>query len=387
MTAFVTVMLTGCAGPSSPQTTDEGTSENAASEPAFAVDPVAPDPRLDIRWRKGLDPAPLGAYRPRQYGAPVVARGTDRRDVVVGTDDGDLFCLRAGDGMTRWRRSFEGSIQAEPVVTRRQVVVGTTRGVFAGLSRSDGTTLWRYEADTGIDTAPGMGGGVAVATTVSETVIAVDTQSGERAWKYSREKPQKFTVQGGGEPTIHEETVYVGFSDGRFAALNLLDGEPRWVADLSAGSNEYVDIVGRARVYGDRVYALSYAKGLYALKQTDGGVVWRRPFENVSDLELTSDHIYLSIATGRIVAVDTETGETEWGFKFQDNLPAGVRQAGPYLFASTSSGPLYVIDRETGYPFERWRPSNGFGTKAAFGKDAGYVLSNRGYLYRFGVGY
>jgi outer membrane protein assembly factor BamB len=376
-------MSSACAGASlfgEPTSSDQPSSK--AESATFSAEPIAPAPRLALEWRKGVD-ASGPEYRPRQYADPVVARGTDRRDLYVGTDAGQVYCLRAGDGKTRWKRSFDEPIHAAPAVSDRQLVVATTFGTLVGLNRSDGSTAWRFDVESGIDTPPETGRGLAVVTTVAETVIAIDRQTGDKAWSYSRQKPQKFTVKGGGRPTIQNKTAYVGFSDGYLVALNMLSGEPRWTADLSADNKEYVDIVARPRVHGGRVYAVSYANGVYALDTNDGGIIWRRPFENVSDLELTSDTTYLTIATGRVVAVDTESGDTKWGFSMTDNLPVGLSQAGPYLFVSTSSGPLYVLDRQSGYPFERWRPSNGFGTSVAFSTNAGYALSNGGYLYRF----
>jgi len=204
----------------------------------------------------------------------------------------------------------------------------------------------------------------------------------ERLLARVRETGDELTVA-----VIAGETVYCGFADGTLAALDLASGDTRWTSDLTEGESDFTDIDEPVVVEDNRVYALSHGVGMFALDRRTGNPVWRTSLQNAASYVLHENSIYVAVATGRVLALDTEDGEGEWSFKLETYLPVELSPAGPYLLVSTSSGPLYVLDRETGYPFSTWKPSSGFNTPVVLTSHAGYLFSNRGYLYSFRLAY
>ncbi|MEM9798974.1 MAG: hypothetical protein AAGA20_01525, partial [Planctomycetota bacterium] len=61
--------------------------------------------------------------------------------------------------------------------------------------------------------------------------------------------------------------------------------------------------------------------------------------------------------------------------------PVELSMREPYVFVSTSAGPLTVLDRATGAPLARWMPSHGFNTPLVVSGKRAFAFSNGGYLY------
>lgn len=354
---------------------------------SFRVDPFATQPRLDIEWRRSIDRVDLGEVEPQQFATPTLHRQADRWELFVGTDSGTLFKYRASDGNRRWRRQLDGAVHASPTVTSDHVFVGTLQGVLYALDRQSGDVTWKTRLNRGIESSPTATDETVFVATHQDRLIALDISSGETRWTYERSTPEEFTVKGSGTPVVDGQTVYCGFADGTLAALEVESGDTRWTSDLSEGEGEFTDVDEPVVVDGNRVYALSHGVGMFALDRKTGNPVWRTSLRNAASYVLRDDTIYLTIATGRVIALDAENGKGDWSFDMENYLPVDLSQAGPYLMVSTSSGPLYILDRETGYPLSTWKPSSGFNTPAIFSSHSGYLFSNKGYLYSFRLAY
>ncbi|MFW5968529.1 MAG: PQQ-binding-like beta-propeller repeat protein, partial [Persicimonas sp.] len=172
---------------------------------------------------------------------------------------------------------------------------------------------------------------------------------------------------------------------GRMVALQLETGEELWESDLTGGKTELMDADEDPIIVGERLYAAGYDGGLYALNRQDGRTIWHQPMRGVADFELGGSELYVASSTSRVLALDLEDGEPRWSFRLDDSIPVAVSPTESYLFVSTSQGPLYTLDRETGYPMRKWSPSTGFNTRVIVGEKQLYAFSNRGYLYGFRV--
>lgn len=368
---------TGCI--SSPQ--------SGSSKASVENEAVAPTPRVQIQWRRDLDYDVVGTYRARQWAAPGLLRTSDRRELLVGTDSGWLYRLRASDAREQWRRELDGPIHSKPVATASHVYVGTLHGDFYAVDRRSGEIDWKVDNDRGIESDAAVGRGLVFYTTNAGRLVALDEASGEETWTYDRSVPEEFTIKGSGTPVVVGNTVYTGFADGTVVAHDATTGRVNWKSNIAGDEQEFTDVDLPVVVTGDRVYAVSYSVGVTALDRENGEALWAREFDNVAAKSFAEDRLYLALATGRVVALEAGDGSGLWGFELEDNQPVDIKAAGNYLFVSTGNGPLYILDRETGYPLRKWRPSPGVNAGVTFSKRAGYMISNKGYLYSFRLAY
>jgi outer membrane protein assembly factor BamB len=338
-----------------------------------------------MSWREALNPPQPWAYRPREYSTPHYRELSD--EMYVGTDGGTLFKIRGGDGKALWSKQLQGPIHAEPVYGDGRVYVGTLEGHFYAIDASTGDVVWSSETGATIESRAAFAEGRIFFTTSDDVLLAADAATGKRLWNYRRTAPEYFTIKETAKPIVDEGVVYCGFADGVMVALQIDTGEMLWNSDLSAGKTEFIDADEDPIAAGSRLFAASYDGGLYAIDKTSGEHIWRQPLSGIADFVYGGDSLYVGTANGRLVAVDAEDGSVQWGFRFKDHTPVAITATQLYLFVSTSSGPVYVVDRNSGRPLITWNPSTGFNTRVVFGSAAGFAISNRGYLYGFDVAY
>jgi outer membrane protein assembly factor BamB len=359
-----------------------------ANGTALTTDAVAAKPELKLVWRTHVSGMESFAFRPQEYARPVFVTRSD--DIVVGTSDGNVTRLRAGSGEIVWRKLLSSTredgilpIHADPVVHNGVIYVGSINGSVLALDYDDGTILWEYRAEDAIESTLTVSEGRLFFTDAREILYAVDAETGKLLWRFQRPAPEFFTIKGAGTPVIDGDAVYCGFADGTLVAVQIDTGETIWTSDLTNEEVEFTDI-DMPVIVGDRLlYAGSYSGGVFGISRLDGTVQWRVDVPSVAQVKRYEGMLYVASAQGRVVAIDGISQKPVWSFKFMDDSPVELVPYGPYVFVSTSSGPLMILDRVTGKPLSKWNPSTGFNTPVVFDGNRGFLLSNGGYLYSF----
>lgn len=351
--------------------------EGIARVPQAAATP----PRLEIGWRAAVGADLMWNVGPREYASPVYLRGTD--EILTGSASGSLTKTRASDGGVVWNRHLEAGVHATPAVDGQVAFIGSMDGTIQAIHLHDGRELWSRVLRGSIETRPAVADGRLFVVDSQDVLHALDAVTGEPLWQYQRSAPEFFTIMGGGSPVVSGDTVYCGFSDGRLAALYVDSGDEAWVADLSGGKRELIDVDVAPIVMKDRVYAASYSGGVYALDREDGLVLWRHEAESVADIKLVGANVLIASAVGRVQSVRSSDASVQWSLRLRENSPVSLAAIGPYAFVSTAGGGMYILDLFSGHALIQWDPSNGFNTSVVTGGERAYALSNGGYLYGF----
>ena len=375
----LSLIATGCAGP------------EISSNPSFSSVAAAPTPRLKFHWRTQLHEPLNWAYLPQEYSRPALTKRTD--DLVVGSSDGWVSRLRAGSGEPIWQHRMaddqdeSSPVHADILVTQDVVFAATLAGTVEGLDIGTGETLWRYQAEDAVEGALAYEGDRLFFMDAREILYALDANTGELLWRYQRRTPEYFTIKGAGAPVVDGDVVYCGFADGNLAALQIDSGELVWITDLGNDEGEFTDVDAPVVVDEEVIYAASYSGGLYALSRYEGLVQWRAPISEIASFVKRGRMLYVASTQGKVMALDLDTRQMTWSFKLREHVPVALTAHGPYVFVSTSSGPLIVLDEVSGVMLLRWNPSQGFNTPLVFDQQRGYALSNGGYLYGFDLAF
>jgi outer membrane protein assembly factor BamB len=213
--------------------------------------------------------------------APPTARGADFLGFQAdpahsGHQRGEVFV----PPLTRvWSRSLGGPV-SYPVIVNGMVFVTVA-------NRDRGTTLMALDAANGADrwsrplehddgwSAPTYDGGrLFVLAGDWGALYSFDPASGAQYWVKAVSRP------GAGPPTAFGGTVYVS-------------GDTTWY---------YKDDESTAE------------GGVYAIRESDGDIRWRRPvlYGDSSSPTLDERHVYVSYTCGEVYALDRETGATAW---------------------------------------------------------------------------
>lgn len=365
--------------------------QTPAKTASFRAKPISKAPTLKLDWRAQLHPTTMWGYLPQEYSTPVFIERTD--DLLLGSSMGEVTRMRAGNGDVVWRTRLVGEddapmpIHADMAVTKDTVFAATLNGTVHALKLSDGKPLWEYRAEDAIEGAVVYADGRLLMTDSRDILYVLDAATGKLLWRFQRPTPEFFTIKGGGHPVVDHDVVFNGFADGTLAALQLDTGELLWSVNLGADLPEFTDIDLPVILAGDTIYASSYAGGLYAINPLDGSVKWRMSLEALSSMTLSQGILYVTSAQGRALAVDVEDRQILWSFRFKEDTPTEMTMRGPYLFVSTSSGPMAILDRSSGYPLSKWAPSHGFNTRAVFFEQRAFMYSNGGYVYGMRLAY
>lgn len=351
----------------------------------FDLEPTVAKPRLKIRWRTHLNPTPPWDYEPQEFATPTYATASDA--LYVATTHGEAFRVRGGNGEIHWSTRLDGPVHAQPALGVKYAYIGTLEGTLYALNRKNGEVAWKVSTDGSISSPAAVAHGRVFFTNSNNQITALDAQTGKNLWTYSRSSTESFTVQGTGTPVVHNDMVLVGFSDGILAAIQIDTGEPIWVADLAGEKEEFLDVDNPVVVENGRIYAASYEGGMYALDVETGELEWYTEVSSIAAFDHGDGMVYIASALGRVAVLDANDGKPLHAFAFEERDPVDLRVTDRYMIVSTGDGPMYFLDRMTGYPLLTWNPSSGFNTQMVIGRERTFAFSNRGYLYGVDVAY
>jgi len=183
--------------------------------------------------------------------------------VFVGSDDGIVHALAAGDGEKRWEFDTGSPVAGSPAVADGVVYVGSqSRNVYA-LAADDGEGLWRFDTGGAVTGSPAIADGVVYVGSRSTIVYALDADAGETLWEFETGQPVA------GSPAVTDGTVYVGSSDAHVYGIDAAEGTELWAFDAGnrvRSSPAVVDVAAGDATSGT-VYVGSRDRHIYALAE------------------------------------------------------------------------------------------------------------------------
>jgi outer membrane protein assembly factor BamB len=218
--------------------------------------------------------------------------------------------------------------------------------------------------------------------TSSEEVYALTDSQGKEVWHFSHRGDEKMTVRGTAGPAPYGNEVYQGFSDGSEVALSLAKGDVLWQKKLRSRDRFY-DVDMTAYVDDVAVIAASFDGRLMSLNRMTGDTRWILAVGSYGGFVVEENRVYFAGLDNKFYAVDRENGHILWSTPFDGGVALTPARVGDALVFSTSSDPVYIVDRKTGEILARTVLGTGSLAGAAAVDDWFYCLSNYGNLYSF----
>ncbi len=271
--------------------------------------------------------------------SPAAVDGT----VYVGSWDGTLHALDAGDGAKEWEYETGGTVRSSPAVVDDTVYVGGGDAVFA-VDASDGSDEWGVDTG-GYVSSPAVVDGTVYVGSNDRNVYALDASDGTERWRFGT----------GGEvessPAVVDGTVYVGSNDRNVYALDVGDGTERWRFE-TGGEVESSPAVVDGTVYVG--CSVVNEANVYALSAADGGEEWR--FETgggvTSSPAVVDDTVYVGSTDRQLYALSAADGTERWSFEADGTPSPPAVVDGTVYFGTTGEGTAYALDASDGT--ERW---------------------------------
>jgi len=303
---------------------------------------TGPTGRVTEQWRFQTDD--------EVRSSPAVANGT----VYVGSDDGRLYALAAGDGTKQWHFQTDGEVFSSPAVVDGTVYIGSRDGNVYALNASDGSKQWVFATDRRISSSPVVvDGTVYIGSGVS--VYAIDAGEGTERWHYQTNDIVESS------PAVVDGTVYVGSDDGHLYALATSDGTERWRFE----TRESKSVVPSPAVVDNTVYVHNSYDHLHALAASDGTEQWHITtdyFRMFSSPAVADGTIYVGMENSAVHAVATDNSSLQWRFETNDVITTSspavadgtvyIGTRGDDRVTAKQVGNVYALDADEGT--EQW---------------------------------
>jgi outer membrane protein assembly factor BamB len=216
-----------------------------------------------------------------------------------------------GSLQVKWSYATGGAVESSPAVWNGVVYVGSDDNNVYALKASTGAKLWSYLTGNYVISSPAVENGVVYAGSEDGNVFALNASTGALLWSYLPFPGESVLSS----PTIVNGVVYVGTTEGSVFALNASTGAPLW----SYQTGYFVN--SSPAVANGVVYVSSYDNNVYALKASTGAKLWSYAiYNNVTDSSpaVVDGVVYVGSAgsylTGSLYALKASTGALLWSY-------------------------------------------------------------------------
>ena len=312
--------------------------DSAAAEPSRTVNArmSLPGSSCHCCWTHRIGTPRYRTSHPALSEAPVLSWSAD---------------IGVGDGK-------RNRITADPVVDQGRVFTLDAEALVTASSTA-GATLWQVNlapARDKKDEASGgglaLGAGKLFVTSGFGTVTAIDPASGDILWQ------QKLGETGSGAPTVFGDLVYLVGGDDTAWALEVETGRIRWQLSQAA---DVANVLGAsAPAVTDKFVIFAYGDGgLHGAFRKGGLRLWssyvsgQRRFKAIAKVnDITGDPVidgntvYVGSHSGRLVALDINTGERIW--TATEGAISPVWPTGGSVFALTDQNELVRLNARDG---------------------------------------
>ncbi|NOT30675.1 MAG: PQQ-binding-like beta-propeller repeat protein [Planctomycetes bacterium] len=326
---------------------------------AAGILPVAPAQRWSFQAPKSI------------VSSPVVAEGR----LVVGCDDGKVYCLDAASGEERWTFATDDVIEAPALIHAGSVYVGSSSGWFYALELARGALRWKQE------TGDKILGGANWVVAGGETRIVVGSYDSSLHCFAALDGSPRWTYSTGnyvnGTPAVENGWIVFGGCDSFLHVVSAEDGAG--VAKIELGSDAHV--AGSVALAQGRVYFGHYGnafvcadlprkelvwsfpdakhpffsspalaegravfggrnKQLHCVAQADGKLLWKFATRRKVDGSpvIVGDAVVFGAGDGRIHVLALSDGSERWSVELGSELGGSLAVAGGWIYAAALDG-------------------------------------------------
>ena len=316
--------------------------------------------------------APLWEYKPREenrlgsiFGTPAVGdTHVYLGSHFTGDETGRLIALRrdrqssARVEQDEWEKTIEGALVGGPALVDGRLLIGSEDGRLYCFDASNGDRLWTYETQgrkTGqgkerrIWSTPAVAGGVAYFGAMDGYLYAVSVESGEEVWKFQTDGAIVSS------PLVVGNAVIFGSFDRTLYALDAANAAVRWTYPSQSW------YWAGAASDGETVYVADMGGLVSALPldRRDGDPAdWTHEVGYIvnSTPALVDDKLIVAAKSGVVSILDVATGTAEEvPLELPKDIRAALVSAGAGELARVYFGDVDGVVRSI--DVDRWRVS------------------------------
>jgi outer membrane protein assembly factor BamB len=288
----------------------------------------------------------LGALRPawpqpaqasRALSSPVIVVGAN---VIVASEDLELYSFDKNTGNQRWRRRFDQVIRHAIAVQHPFIYVVDSGGnLFSLIDQGNAIeTLWQIRLPSPPKSAPNLSGNFLFIAGQDNVLYAINRADGSTAWSIP---PSGGNLQ---YPTVGNQLIYVG--NNSLQALDIYNkGVVVWDRSDIFASVSAPPIYSQPGVLAlAEVYAAASSGNIYALDANTGRNIWEYSSGERADMMALDRSNLYATGSGFIKAIARNNGVVLWRYPVSDRIVGGPIVGEGRLFFVTESGTVQVLD-------------------------------------------
>ncbi len=238
-----------------------------------------------------------------------------------------------------------------------RIYAASQDGKVASYDPESGKQHWKMDLDEELSAGPAVGEGSVAVATKDGYVILLEASTGTEQWR----------ANVGGEvlahPIIKDDSVVVQTIDSRLLALARFDGKQRWEVEqmmpaLTMRGASSPLLVGSAIVAGfdnGRILAVNVDTGDTEWDSMLSLATGRSDLDRLSDVDgaiaVVGQDIYAAGYQGRIASIAAESGQVLWSREISSHV--GVAADWNSLYTARNDGEVIAMTRTNGV--ELWR--------------------------------
>lgn len=304
-----------------------------------------------------------------------------KNSIVAGNSIDGLVSYDLTSKNLNWRLNIPYGVEASGVSIRDRLFVGSNNGKMYSVNLANGEIVWTFDSKSELVSEPLLNEGVLYFVSGSQSLYAVDAASGKQLWIHSRhDTTSSITVRGGSKPTIANDIIYVGFSDGALVALNAKTGTAQWEITLNRNS-KFKDIDASPVIDGDYIFVNSYDDKIYCLSKDKGEIIWNAPYGGAGTPLISGDKVYGTSSKGELVALAKKDGTLSWSRKTSEGVFSEMNLYNDLIVTGESQGKLLFFNKSTGETIGSFEPGRGVFSRPSIFDDTIYFISGEGNIY------
>ncbi len=362
--------------------------------PSHSLQHVSLGPSPRVVWRRSIGAG--SRERSRIVAAPIVAN----EQVFVVNADGDIAAFALTDGARLWRREadlrrsdaplFSGALAYDQGV----LYFGRGDGMLQAIEAKNGNLIWQVETRGPIRGAPLVVGDRVIIITIDNRAEAYAPVDGQLVWQH-RGFDEAASVFGGASAAAAGPWALIPYTSGEIYALRLAGGQASWSDNLtalgSAGGISGMAAIGRYPVVDqDIVFVSSLSGRMLAIDLETGTRLWERPVGGANPPWLAGDMLYTLTVTQQLVGIARSTGKIRWIVqlpKFEDPEERlnvikyrGPVLAGDRLLVADSQGKITSLSPYSGALLGQLQMDGAFFVPPVIVNETILLLSDAGVL-------
>ena len=278
-----------------------------------------------------------------------------------------------------------------------KLFVSSGFGKIRALDPATGGEIWLQDLDAPATGTPAVSRGLVYVVSGDSVAWAINTDTGRVEWQLDGASDVS-NVSGGPAPAVGDDLVVFGFGSGEMQAAFRKGGLRRWDATVAGkrrgiAASTVSDLTGDPVIAGDTVYAGSYSGRIVAVNADSGSRIWTAKDGALGPVWPAGGSIFAVTDRNELVRLDGETGTRIWGTK----LPFFVREdrrrrveivahygpiiAGGRVLVASNDGLIRSFDPTSGAQISAIEVPGGATSNPVVAGNTLYIVSSTGMLH------